>query len=161
MTMIQRSQKVEQSIQDYVREKLFTDQKYPESQVEILDAWDSEKFEGGLEKNYVAMGFNFDDGGKEGETGSTLVRKVITIEFFVVATSNTWGRNLSSALQTALEIDRVVPLRDIGEEGAPVIDALPVLSVSAEHQPISNPEPWQRHVWTVHLRVEDEYMVVV
>lgn len=159
--MIQRSDKVEQSVQDYVRAKLFDVQKYPETQVEILDSWDSERFEGGLDKNYIAMGFNFDDGGKEGETGSTLVRKLITIEFFVVARNNTWGRNLKSALVTALEEDRVVPLKDIGEPGQPVIDALPVISVSGEHQPIANPKPWQRFVWTVHLRLEDEYLVVV
>lgn len=159
--MIQRSQKVEQSVQDYIRGLIFGAQKYPESQVELLDGWDGEKFKGGLEKNYIAMGFNFDDGGKEGEVGSNLVRKVITIEFFVVATNATWGRNLSSAIATALESDRVVPLKDIGEPGDPVIDALPVDSVSAEHQPIANPEPWQRFIWTVHLRLEDEYQVVL
>lgn len=159
--MIQRSQKVEQSIQDYVRDKLFGAQKYPPQQIEILDAWDSSKFEGTLDKNYVAMGFNFDDGGKEGETGSTLVRKLVTIEFFVIAVNATWGRNLSSAIQTALDLDRVVPLKDIGEPGQPVIDQLPVLSVSSEHQPIANPQPWQRFIWTVHLRVEDEYQVVL
>lgn len=159
--MIQRSDKVEQSVQDYVRTKLFDVQKYPEGQVEILDSWDSERFEGGLDKNYIAMGFNFDDGGKEGEAGSTLVRKLITIEFFVVAKNNTWGRNLKSALVTALEQDRVVPLKDIGEPGQPVIDALPVINVSGEHQPIANPKPWQHHVWTVHLRLEDEYLVVL
>lgn len=159
--MIQRSQKVEQSVQDYVSGLIFGAQKYPPSQVEILDAWDGEKFEGGLEKNYIATGFNFDDGGKEGETGSNLVRKLVTIEFFVVATNATWGRNLSSAITTALESDRVVPLKDIGEPGAPVIDALPVISVSAEHQPIANPAPWQRFIWTVHLRLEDEYQVVL
>jgi hypothetical protein len=159
--MIQRADKVEQSVQDYVRAKLFDVLGYPEGQVEILDAWDSERFEGGLDKNYIAMGFNFDDGGKEGETGSTLVRKLVTIEFFVVAKNNTWGRNLKSAIVTALEQDRVVPLKDIGEPGQPVIDALPVITVSGEHQPIANPKPWQRFIWTVHLRLEDEYMVVV
>lgn len=159
--MIQRSQKVEQSVQDYVRNLIFGAQKYPPSQVEILDAFDGDKFEGGLEKNYIAMGFHFDDGGKEGETGSNLVRKLVTIEFFVIATNATWGRNLSSAIATALEYDRIVPLKDIGEPEAPVIDALPVINVSAEHQPIANPKPWQRFVWTVHLRLEDEYQVVL
>lgn len=159
--MIQRSQKVEQSVQDYLRGLIFGAQKYPESQVELLDAWDGDKFEGGLEKNYIAMGFNFDDGGKEGETGSNLVRKLITIEFFVVAKNATWGRNLSSAITTALESDRVVPLKDIGEPGEPVFDALPVINVSSEHQPVADPKPWQRFIWTVHLRLEDEYLVVL
>lgn len=159
--MIQRSQKIEQSVQDYISDLIFGAQKYSPNQVEILDAFDGEKFEGGLDKNYIAMGFNFDDGGKEGETGSNLVRKLITIEFFVVAQHATWGRNLSSAITTALESDRVVPLKDIGEPGQPVIDALPVENVSAEHQPISNPQPWQRFIWTVHLRLEDEYQVVL
>jgi hypothetical protein len=159
--MIQRSQKVEQSIQEYVRGLIFGAQKYPETQVEILDAWDGEKFSGTLDKNYIAMGFNFDDGGKEGEVGSNLVRKLVTVEFFVVATNATWGRNLSSALTTALESDRVVPLLDIGEPGQPQIDALPVITCSSEHQPIANPQPWQRFIWTVHLRLEDEYQVVL
>lgn len=159
--MIQRSDKLEQSVINYVRTQLFDVQNYPPSQVEILDAWDSEKFADTLDKNYIAVGFNFDDGGKEGETGSTLVRKLVTIEFFIVAKDATWGRNLKAAIISALESERVIPLQDIGEPGEPVIDALPVISCSGEHQPIANPLPWQRFLWTVHLRLEDEYAVAV
>jgi hypothetical protein len=159
--VIQRQDKVEQSVQDYLADQLFGVQGYPPSLVEIIDSFDGERFEGGLDKNYVAIGFNFDDGGKEGECGSTLVRKLVTIEMFIVATNATWGRNLKNAIQTAFEEDRAVPLKDIGEPGEPVIDALPVLSVSGEHQPIAKPAPWQKFIWTIHLRLEDEYMVLV
>lgn len=159
--MIQREDKVEQSVQDYLRTQLFDVQGYPESKVELMDGWDAGKFEGGLDKNYVAIGFNFDDGGKEAECGSTLVRKLITIELFIVAINATWGRNLKNAIQTAFEEDRRVPLLDVGEPGKPQIDVLPVISVTGEHQPIPKPAPWQKFIWTVHLRLEDEYAVLV
>jgi hypothetical protein len=154
---IQREDMVEQSVQEYLKEKLFNVQKYPESQVSILDAFTAEEFDGDLDKNYIAVGFNFDDGGTEAEVGSTLTRKLVTIEFFILGKTSTWGRNLKNALVSSFEQDKVVPLLNIGDPTKPVIDRLPVLSVAGTREPIADPAPWQRFIWTVLLRLEDEY----
>lgn len=156
---IQREDMVEQSVQDYLRNMLFNVQGYPEGQVGILDSFTAEEFEGSLDKNYVAVGFNFDDGGDEAEVGSTLTRKLVTIEFFVLGRTSTWGRNLKNALVSSFEQDKRVPLLNIGDVAKPVIDYLPVLNVTGSREPIPDPAPWQKYVWTVLLRLEDEYMV--
>jgi hypothetical protein len=156
---IQREDMVEQSVQDYLREMLFDGQGYPEGQIGILDAFTAEEFEGDLDKNYIAVGFNFDDGGDEAECGSTLTRKVVTIEFFILGKTSTWGRNLKNALVTSFERDKRVPLRNIGDPAKPIFDYLPVLNVTGSREPIPDPAPWQRFVWTVLLRLEDEYQV--
>lgn len=155
--MIQRDDQIEQSVEDYLRNQLFSVQGYPDSQVELLDSWQGEDLPTPLSKNFVAMGFNFDDGGKQAEAGSTLTVRVNTVEFFIIAKNATWGRNLSAAIKNGLEHDRIIPLKDIGKPGQPVIDAMPLLSVSRERQPIPNPEPWQKFIWTVHVKVEDTY----
>lgn len=158
---VQREDKVEQSVQEYLKLVLFDQQGYPRSQVTMMDAFTGTEFEGKIDKNYLAMGFNFDDGGQEGEVGSTLVRKLITIEFFIIAQNATWGRNLKNALVSSFEHDRVVPLLDIGVSDPPIqIDALPVISVTGGREPIPDPAPWQKFIWTVQLKLEDEYMVV-
>lgn len=156
---IQREDMVEQSVQDYLKQKLFVTQGYPEGQIGILDAFTAEEFEGDLDKNYIAVGFNFDDGGSDAEVGSTLTRKLVTIEFFILGRTSTWGRNLKNALVSSFEQDKVVPLLNIGDPAKPIIDRLPVLSVTGTREPIPDPAPWQRFVWTVLLRLEDEYLV--
>lgn len=155
--MITREDMVEQSVQDYVRHALFQLRDYPESQVEILDSFPFGRFEGPLEKNYVAMGFNFDDGGEQAELGSDLKRRLYTIQFFIFGLTTVYARNLANAVKFALDTEGVVPLKDIGQAGAPLIDALIVENVSAERQIIPDPEPWQENVWTATLRVTDEY----
>lgn len=157
--MIQREDMVEQSVQAYLKERLFGEQGYPEGQIEFLEAFDATVFEDGVPSiNYIATGFNFDDGGVEGEAGSTLTTKLITIEFFVVAKDATWGKNLKNAIVTAFEEEKRMPFRAFGTmEDPPVTDWLPVINCTGQREPIPDPAPWQRFVWTVLLRLEDEY----
>lgn len=127
-----------------------------------MDSFDGERFDGDLDKNHIAVGFNFDDGGNQGECGSDLTRKLWTIEFFILAKDATWGRNLKNAVVAAFEEDKRVPLWDIGStESPPIIDFLPVISATGSREPVPDPAPWQRFVWTVLLRLEDEYYVEV
>lgn len=126
--------------------------------VELVNSFDTERFkEQPMKKTFVAVGFNFDDGGKEGELGSTLKRRLYTIEFFIIGKSDTWGKNVAQAVKFSLERDGTIPLLDITQASKPEIDRLIVISASAEHQPIAKPEPWQENIWTVHLRAEDFY----
>lgn len=154
---ITREDLVSQSVQDYLRDQLFNVRGYPQDRVELMDAWQGEPLDTPLQKNYIALGFSFDDGGQQGEMGSDLTVRLYTIEFFIFGQSPTWGRNLANAVKFSLENDKLIPLKDISDPAKPVIDQLPLLSVSAERQPIPDPAEWQRNVWTVHLKIEDTY----
>lgn len=157
--MVTREQKITQSIQDYVRDILFNRWDYPQSEVELLDSFPYRRFDGTLDKNYVALGFNFDDGGKAAEMGSDLKHRIYTIEFFVFGTTSVWGRNLANAVKAALEQDEAIPLKDIGTAGAPVIDTLTVAprGLRTQHMPIRDPRPWEDHIWLTRVNLEDFY----
>lgn len=153
-----REQYVTQSVEDYLREQLFNVRGYPEDQVEIKDSFTGEPKDTPLTKNWVAAGFNFDDGGRQAELGSTLVKRMYTIEFFVFGLNATWGENLSNGIKYSLENDLAIPIVDIAVEGRPqTSEVLEVLSVAAQREPINDPPAWQRFTWTVRLKVEDYY----
>lgn len=148
---------VTQSVDIYLR-RLLAEKNYSDDAVEILDSFPHSRFDDTpLDKSYVATGFNFDNGGKPAEMGSNLKDRLYTIEFFVIGQSSTWAKNLANAVKFSLENDKIIPLLDITTAGKDQIDSLVLASVSAEHQPISKPKPWQENIWTVHLRVEDTY----
>ena len=124
---VTREQKVEQSVQDYATQKL-RDAGWSEQKLEMLDEFPYEKFEGKLDKSYVAFG------------RSPLEAKAI-----------------ANQIKFALDADEVVPLKDIGEKGAPVIDALVVVGCKAEKMVVPDPAPYQEAVWLTTCRVEDIY----
>jgi hypothetical protein len=82
---ITREQMVMQSVTTYVRAALFDDRGYPEDQIDLLDAFPHEQIQAGQpsEKTAIAVGFNFDDQGTPLELGSSLKRRIYTIELFV------------------------------------------------------------------------------
>lgn len=154
---ITREDLIEQSVTDYIRHAIFTERGYPANRVELVEAFDEERFEGPLDKNYLAVGFNFDDGGRPLELGSDLVERVYTIELWVIGMDGTSGRNLANAVRDSAEEDGLIPLLDIRQQGKPVIDQLVVDPVRAMRQPVPQPRPWQRFLWIVHIPVVDQY----
>lgn len=154
---ITREDLVEQSVQDYVRTAIFTDRGYPTAKVELLDAFPYDRFDGALDKNYVALGFNFDDQGQQAELGSDLKTRVYTLEFFVFGISQVWARNLANAIKFAADNDGIIPLLDYADLAKPQIDSLVVEGTRTERQPINNPQPWERNVWITYVVVEDIY----
>jgi hypothetical protein len=158
VSRITREEMVEQSVADYLRNAIFNERGYPASRVELRDAFVESEFEGPLDKNYLAIGFNFDDGGVPMEMGSDLLQRVYTIEVWVIATSAQEGRNLANAVRDSMEAhDGLVPLKDITQPGRPVIDQLLVEPVRAQRQPVGEPKPWQEFLWVVTVPVVDEY----
>lgn len=147
---------VTQSVEEFLRDQLFTVRGYPETQVELLEA-----FNGTLpdpaSKNYVAAGFHFDEGGVQAELGSSLKTRNYIIEFIVFGIDGRWGENLASTISLALDVDGLIPLLDFSEVGKPVMDQLLVMQTSSRHEPIEKPEPWQEHVHTVTAIVQDTY----
>lgn len=159
--MVSREQKVSQSVEDYLKGKLDS-AGYGQDHVTLLDAWDGSDLPTPLETNYIAAGYSFDDGGKPGEMGSDLITRLYTIEMFIFAQNMTWGRNLASVIQTAIEDDGLIPLLDIGEPGHPQIDVMTLDSVAAQREATGlNPPAWQQFVWTVRVRLTDEYFAAL
>lgn len=152
--MISREDMVEQSVTDHVRAALLA-RGYPETQVAIIDSYPYGQKT--LDKNLVAAGFNFDDEGTQAELGSDLKRRVYTMQFIVFGKTNTYARNLANIIKFAIDAESSLPLKDIGAAGAPEIDRLVVLGVSAERQIIGDPEPFEQFVWTATAQLEDVY----
>ncbi len=148
---------VEQSVSDYLRNAIFNERGYPATRVELMEAFTESKLPSPLAKNYLAIGFNFDDGGEPAELGSDLLRRQYTIEVWVMGLSGAEGRNLANAVRDSMEAVGIVPLKDITQAGQPVIDYLMVDPVRAERQPIPEPKPWQEFLWIVTIPVIDEY----
>jgi hypothetical protein len=158
--MVSREQKVSQSVQEHVKHELFDVAGYTTDQIEMMDGWDGNDLPTPLEKNIVALGYSFDNGGGPGECGSDLIRRLYTIEYLIFGLNMTWGRNLASVIQQSIEGEHgLIPLLDVGEPGEPQIDVLVLEAVSAERQPTrENPPSWARFVYTVHARIWDEYV---
>lgn len=161
---VSREQKVTQSVQDYLKEQMFTVRGYSTDTVEVMDAWDGGSMPTPLRKNYIATGYGFDNGGSSAEMGSSLIRRLYTVEFLIFAQNATWGRNLGSQIAMALEEDGLIPLKDVGQPGAPVIDQLVLDGNGPQVQrepPGPDPPEWQKFVWSVRLRVWDEYFATL
>ncbi len=153
---VTREQKVEQSVQDFA-EAVLRDKGWSEAKLELLDEFPYEKFEGSLSKSYVAFGFNFDDEGKAAEMGSDLKKRIYTLEFFVFGRSALEAKSIANQIKFALDTDEIVPLKDIGEVGAPIIDSLVMVGCKAEKMVVPDPAPYQQAVWVTTCRVEDVY----
>jgi hypothetical protein len=157
VSRVTREELVEQSVSDYLREQIFTVRGYPASRVELRDAFVEAQFDGPLDKNYLALGFNFDDGGTPAELGSDLIFRTYTIEVWVIGISSQEGRNLANAVRDSMEAEGRVPLKNVAVAGAPIIDYLIVDPVRAQRQPVPNPKPWQEFLYIVSVPVIDEY----
>jgi hypothetical protein len=157
--MITREDLVSQSVMDHAVGGIAA-RGYPPTTVAFLESFPY-SVSGPLQKNLIAAGFDFDDGGEQAELGSALKRRLYTIEFFVFGMTATYARNLAHALKFVLEGDGRIPLKDIGQPGAPIIDYLTVEAVSAQRQIIADPDPFQEFVYTTTLRVHDEYYAAI
>lgn len=162
MATLTREDMIIQSVEDMLRDHLFSDLQLPTTEVILKDAFDYEHFdEQPLDKNYVCLGFNFDDGGKRAEMGSNLMIKVHHIEVWVFAQTPALGQNIAAQVQQAWAMENfLVPLKDYAQDGDPVVDFLIVEDAPgprSARQPHPDPRPWQQNAWTVTARVTDEY----
>jgi hypothetical protein len=157
VSRVTREELVEQSVTDFLRYQIFTVREYPADRVELREAFIEDEFAGPLDKNYLAIGFNFDDGGHQLEMGSDLLERTYTIEVWVIGTSAHEGRNLANAVRDSMESEGLVPLKDVAVAGAPIIDYLQVDPVRTQRQPVPNPKAWQEYLWIVSITVVDSY----
>jgi hypothetical protein len=158
MTRVTREASVQQSVQDFIGDTLRA-KGYPlDTEIVMRDAFEQSEFsDGTIDHEYVALGYNFDDGGRPIEAGSNLRQYRHTIEVFVIATTAARGSNLAYAIRDALEGAERIPLKDVSQAGHPVIDVVLVDPVSAERQAIPDPDPWEEFVWLLRVPIIDEY----
>lgn len=155
--MIDRESIIERSVDTYLRQQLFNVRGYPTDKVQILDAYPTNtQMLGPLDKNYIAIGWSTDDGGRQAELGSSLKRRVYTFDFYVFGTNRVWGKNLASVIRFSLESDQVIGLLD-PRDGTTVIDHVDVDYVSSQQAVSRTPRPWEENCWITRLRVEDYY----
>lgn len=157
---ITREDQIEQSVFDHLKARL-VEEGYNDGLVRLREAFPSlNERSSELKVTTVAIGFNFDDGGRLAECGSDLMYRVYTIEFWVFGMTPTLGRNVAHVIRAIFEGDSIVPVKDIGVNGQPVIDQLSLLDergVQVQRQVAIEPRPWDQNVWTTTARFEDYY----
>ena len=127
---------------------------YPPDKVELLDKYpDNARMSKPLDKNYIAIGWSTDDGGKPAEIGSPLRKRIYTFDFYVFGISRVWGKNLASVVRFCLEADGVIDL--VNPIDSSQMGKVDVDSVQAQQVTTPDPRPWQEQVYVVRLRVED------
>lgn len=158
---LSREQIVEQSVKEFIREQLFKVRGISEDKVEIIDNPPERKadaIETPLKKNYAALGFHFDEGGRQAELGSDLKRRVYVIEFIVFGMTSTWASNLANTIRDSAEVQNGrIPLLDFGAAGHPPFDFLTDVAAIARREPVNDPHPWEEYVWITTIQVTDEY----
>jgi hypothetical protein len=155
--MIDRSTIIERSVESFVRNQLFTIRGYPEDRVVFLDAYPTQqRMTQPLDRNYVAIGYTADDGGKQAELGSPLRTRKYTIDFYVFGISRVWGKNLAEVIRFSLESEGNINLLD-PRDGTTIIDSVIVDFVSAQQAITRTPRPWEENAWITRLRIEDIY----
>lgn len=158
--MIPRETFVEQSVTDHLREYL-TVLGYDDEILEIREAFPSvDERATPLTKTTLAIGFNFDDGGRRVELGSDLTLRVYTIEFWIFGLTGNLGRNVANVVKEIFESHHIVALKKYDEPGAPVFDKIVLLDdrgAQVQRQIATDPLSWDANVFTTTVRFEDYY----
>lgn len=152
---IERRTKVTESCKEAVRKALFGP--YEAKDVQIIDALEEDRFSGKLDQTFVAAGYSFDDGGKQGETGSDLVKYIWTIEYMIVAPSGVWGKNVADTVANTFQIGEPVPLLDIGGSRGPTGETVIVDYSQAQRVVVRAPRPWEAFIWMTRVKLEDYF----
>lgn len=161
--MIDRESIIESSVITFLRTQLFGVRGYPQEDdtnqrrtVQMLDKYpDNERMTRPLDRNYIAIGWSADDGGRQAELGSALKERKYTFDFYVFGISRVWGKNLASVIRYSLESDQVIEILDpVTGDGIGHVD---VDFVSSQQVVTTTPRPWEENCWVTRLRVIDYY----
>lgn len=110
----------------------------------------------------LAFGFNADDGGEPAELGTNLTKYVHALTCWVFGLEPRFARRVAFAIQHVCRVNLdIIPLLDFNADpdNPPVLDAMNVLKVQAEHQGNNSPRPWDKYVWTAVISLRDTYYV--
>lgn len=156
--MLTREDKIEASVLKLVNDQLPTFGYTNGDQVDVREAFPTpDERSRELTRTALAMGFNFDDGGRPLELGSDLYRFDHTIEFWVFATSPGIGKNLAAVVRHILLSTYYIPVLDVGVQGQPQIGVLECYRAARSRQIAQQPRPWDENVFTVMARCWDDH----
>jgi hypothetical protein len=158
--VITREDLIEQSVTNFVRDGL-TAFEYVPRIADVREAFPAPaERDTTLSKTQVALGFNFDDGGRLAELGSDLTEFMHTAEVWVFGRTQAEGRNTANAIRAIVLTADTIPLIDVRDNSRPVIDQLikpERQAVVVARQIAADPRPWDRFVWTATIKLEDTY----
>lgn len=159
--MIVREAKIKQSVQTFIEDQLAA-QGYDATHLDVREEFPTEDERASqLEKTQVAIGWDFDTGGRQVELGSNLRLYIHTFNCWVFGTTPEYGESVASMVRLVVEANEwLIPLIDIEVDGDPVIDMLVVpdsLPPSIQRQYHRDPRPWDRNVWMTTVKVEDYF----
>lgn len=154
--MIDRETIIEESIEKYLSAQLFDVRGYPHERVVMLDAYpDNDRMSQPLDRNYIAIGWGADDGGRLAELGSAARTRKFTFDFYIFGISRVWARNLAAVIRYALESDGIINLID--PTSSDVMGYVDVDFAASQQVIDPVPRPWQENHWVTRLRVIDSY----
>lgn len=160
ISRVVREDLVESSVFAFIKAGLET-RNFPDDMIGYKESFQTNLFEGPLDKSYIAAGFHMNDGGVLWELGSNLRKKVYTFEYWVIGKTYDQGKNLAHAIGEIVEGSLIIPLLDFTQQGPdyPIIDALLSAEYPArvERSIVGNPMPWQQFLYCVHIPVQDFY----
>jgi hypothetical protein len=159
--MISREDVIDRSLMNFIRDQL-TGLGYFEvppgadgPRVQILDSYPSDdRMTKPLDRNYIAVGYSQDDGGRPAEMGTQLTRRLHTFDFHTFGISRIWGRNLAQIIKAAIEVQETIPLVVTQGDNQSYVTVEYAMSQEA---PVQSPRPWQINLWLTRIRVEDYY----
>jgi hypothetical protein len=158
--VITREDLIEQSVTNFVRTGL-EDFGYVDRIAEVREAFPTPtERDSTLSKTQIALGFNFDDGGRLAELGSDLTEFLHTAEVWVFGRTPAEGRNTANTIRALVLTADSIPLIDIRDNARPVIDQLlkpERQAVVVNRQVAGDPRPRDRFVWTATIRLYDTY----
>lgn len=159
--MVTREDKIEQTLTNFVREKLTT-YNYIPNVCDLREAFPSpEERAQPMDKSQVATGFTFDNGGEPAELGTELTRYTHTVEWWSFGINETEGQNTANFIKLLFRSNMTIPLLDIGGDDEDVVigylEIPDARSVSTARQISRNPFPWDRWVWSTTIKIQDTY----
>lgn len=159
-TRVSREDIVEWSVFTFIKNGLIQAEIPIPAQVDFKEAFNTNLFEGEIDKSWIAPGFHMGDGGKLFEMGSNLRRQEYTFEYWIIGLNATQGRNLAHIIKQLVDANLVIPILDITQpEPFPVIGALESAEEpsTVKREIVGQPEPWQQHLYCAYVKVVDFY----
>jgi hypothetical protein len=157
---------VAQSVEDFLVAGLTEAGLVRDVDYRLVDAFDEPP--GSLEVTTIAAGLEADDGGTNIEMGTDLkeVTYVLTATVYgadvvrngvVTGKAYDTGKWVAYAARNAFDDASAVPLKDIRQAAAPVVDYLAIDEVNVVRDDRQEPKPWERGMWILTVPVVDTF----
>ena len=121
----------------------------------LKDSWDSE-IRDPMDQNYISIDLLETIPIQEGEVGGPLVIERYIMAFDIYAKNRRWGQNLSSLIDSKLKSGDRLFVNDYSSN--PPTNSVfncRIATSTMTHMKKVNPDPWEKHFYSVVFSVED------